>query len=319
MTPTISSHPWSSDTLFAKALLYAQRMEAHTPDDGQFAFWSALALEPLARAALAQISPVLLADSANWRNVTYALGSEPTAKKFSPTSITTKEVIARLNELVPAFTQEAAGFCVKHIDKRNAELHTVELPFQSLGTSEWLPRFYHACAVLLASMNKTLSDFVADQKAAEEMIRSLEDDAAKAVNQDIKAHAQVWANKTQDERDAATLAATASTTRQAGHRVKCPSCGSPALVQGSPVGTVATEVCDDEVVQRQTMMPASFACLACDLRVVGLSRLSACGLGDAYTAKTTFSGAEFFGLYTEDDLDQARGEAAGPEEDFNEY
>jgi hypothetical protein len=66
------------------------------------------------------------------------------------------------------------------------------------------------------------------------------------------------------------------------------------------------------------MMPSSFACAACGLRILGLSRLSTCGLGDAFTAKSTFSAGEFFGLYTEDDLEEARNEGSQPEEDFNE-
>ena len=302
----------------SKAVLYVGRMESYTAGDEQFALWSALCLELLARAALAHISPVLLAEGSNWRNLTYALGAAPTAKKFSPSSIATKEVFARLNEVVPSFTQEIAGFCTKHSDRRNSELHTGELAFGSLGTSEWLSRFYQACEILLASMNKELSDLVSDPPAAKAMISSLEDAAAKAVAQDIKAHAQVWANKDEGERENAALQATASATRQAGHRATCPACGCPALVQGSPAGAVATDVRDDEVVQRQTMLPSSFACIACGLRILGLSRLSACGLGDAFTATSKYSAAEFFDLYTEDDLEEARG-ASQVDEDFNEH
>jgi hypothetical protein len=119
-------------------------------------------------------------------------------------------------------------------------------------------------------------------------------------------------------RGSGTRDATAWATREAGHRVTCPACGSSALVQGSPSGSVATEVREDEVVQRQKMLPSSFSCIACGLRISGLSRLTACGLGDAFTARTPFSIADFFGLYTEDDLERARRENA-LEPDFNEY
>lgn len=319
MTPEVAAHPWSAEALFGKALLYAERMESATADDWQFGFWSALSLEFLARAALSHISPILLADSANWRNLVYALGGAPTAKKFSPTSIGIKDVLGRLNELVPAFTEEVAGFCTKHIERRNAELHTGELAFATLGTSEWLSRFYLACKILLDSMGKPLSGLVTDSATAQAMIDSLEDAAAKAVNQDIKAHAQVWLNKDNEERERASTQAEAWATRQTGHRVVCPACSSPALVNGTPSGPVATKVEDEDVVQRQTVLPASFECIACGLRISGLSKLSACGLGDAFTAKSTYSAAEFFGLYTEDDLEAARGEFPPYyEEDFNE-
>jgi hypothetical protein len=70
------------------------------------------------------------------------------------------------------------------------------------------------------------------------------------------------------------------------------------------------------------MLPSTFECIACGLRISGLSKLSACGLGDAFTAKSIYSAADFFGLYTEDELEEARGEMPNYpdyEEDFNEY
>ena len=320
MMPEVVPHPWSEESLFGKAVLYVEQMESATADDWQFGFWSALALELLARAALAHISPVLLADDSNWRNLTHALGRAPTAKKFSPTSVAIKDVLARLNELVPAFTVEVAGFCTKHGERRNSELHSGELAFTSLATSEWLPKFYSACKILLGSMNRELSELVSDPIAAQAMIDSLEDAAAKAVNQDIKAHTQVWLNRKEEERKKESAQATTWAIRQAGHRVVCPACSSDALLQGNPSGPVATSLDDDdEVVQRQTVLPSSFECIACGLRISGLSKLLACGLGNAFTAKSTYSAAEFFGLYTEDELDQARGEDSTYEEDFNEY
>src|SRR5215213_3362116 len=111
MTTSATPHPWSEETLFTKAVLYVERMESHTADDWQFGFWSALSLELLARAALAHISPVLLADGKEWHNLVHALGHAPTTKKFSPTSVGTKDVFARLNELVPEFNIEISGFC----------------------------------------------------------------------------------------------------------------------------------------------------------------------------------------------------------------
>ena len=67
------------------------------------------------------------------------------------------------------------------------------------------------------------------------------------------------------------------------------------------------------------MSPSSFECVACGLRILGLSKLSAAGLGDAYTAKSSFTAAEFFRLYTEEELEEARNATPEFEEDFNEY
>ncbi|WP_211207576.1 hypothetical protein [Thauera aminoaromatica] len=316
---TVEPNPWSADTLLAKAQLYIEQMDSTVADEWKYGLWSALTLELLARAALANISPVLLADPQNWRNIMHALGNAPTAKKFSPTSIGTKEVLVRLSELLPEFNQEVAGFCGKHVERRNAELHSGEVVFTGVGTAEWLPRFYRAVKILLESMAKELADFVADPERALEMIASLDDAAAKAVDQDIKAHEKVWFNKPVADRDAATLQATAWATRHAGHRVVCPSCASPAILHGRASGPVSTTVGNDEVVQRQTMLPSAFECIACGLKIAGYSKLSACGLGDAFSEMTTYTAAEFFDLYTEDDLEEARNVRPEYEPDFNEY
>ncbi|MCG7873463.1 MAG: hypothetical protein JAZ11_15340 [Candidatus Thiodiazotropha lotti] len=319
MINLVQANSWSAEALFSKALLFTEQMNSSNADEWKYGLWSSLSLELLARASLANISPALLAEPNNWRNIMHALGNAPTAKKFTPNSIGTKEVLARLSELLPDFTQEVAGFCSKHVERRNAELHSGEIVFSGLGTSEWLPKYFKACQILLASLGKTLDDFVADPTSAQQLIDSLDDAAAKAVDQDIKAHAKVWENKEEGSRNEAAHQAQAWATRHAGHRAQCPSCRSPALLQGSPSGTVSTTVSDDVVIQRQTMLPTSFECIACGLKISGFSKLSACGLGDAFTAKTTYTAAEFFELYTEEELEEARNEMPEYEPDFNEY
>ncbi len=319
MDNSATQNPWSSESLYAKSQLYIEQMESGIADQWQYGLWSALCLELLSRSALAHISPVLLADSKNWRNLTHAMGKAPTARKFTPISISTKEVLARLTELDPKFTEEVAGFCSQHLERRNAELHTGETIFTEIGTSQWLPKFYQACKLLLESMDKSLSEFVCDSSQAQALVDSLEDAAAKAVAQDINAHAKVWSNKGETDKETALLQATTWATRHSGHRVECPSCKAPALLQGNPTGAVTTEIQEDEVIQRQTMLPSAFECIACGLKISGFSKLSACNLGDAFSGKTIYSAAEFFELYTEEELDEARSEIPDYEPDFNEY
>jgi len=316
MSTSIESHPWSSDACLQKSKYYLQLMEDLTADEWQFGFWSALSLELLARAALAHISPSLLADLRDWRNIEYSLGRAPTAKKFKPRSIPTAEVLLRLKEMIPEFTEEIQGFCSQHADKRNSELHTGELAFASYKTSLWLPKFYLSCRVLLASMGQQLSDFVGDADAAEALIVSLSEAAAMAVTQDIAAYARVWQDKTAEEKDEASLAAMNWALRQSGHRVECPACKSHALIHGTPSGSVIRKLSDDLVEEKQRVIPASFECIACGLRIAGFSKLSACGLGDAFTSTSRYTPAEFFGLYSEDNLDEARNE--GYEEGLEE-
>jgi hypothetical protein len=319
MTNVIEPNSWDYDTLLAKAQLYLEQMNSTVADDWKYGLWSALTLELLCRAALAHLSPALLADTKNWRNIMHALGRAPTTKKFTPTSIGTKEVLARLGELLPDFNSEVVGFCGRHSERRNAELHSGEIVFTGIGTAEWLPRFYRACKILLDSMDKPFEDFVCDPERALELIASLDDAAARAVEQDIRAHTTTWSHKLEEENKDAVFQATAWATRHAGHRVSCPACHSPAILHGTPSGSVSTTVGDDEVIQRQTMLPSAFECIACGLKITSYSKLSACGLGDAFSSTTTYTAAEFFDLHTEDELEDARNELVNYEPDFNEY
>ena len=60
--PTQVPGGWSKDALLAKGQLYVEQMQAFAHDDWRFVLSSTLALELLARATLAHISPTLLAD-----------------------------------------------------------------------------------------------------------------------------------------------------------------------------------------------------------------------------------------------------------------
>lgn len=322
MTAKPAEHPWSFEALFSKALVYVAQMESFDPDDWQFGFWSSLSLEMLARTALASISPTLLASRKDWRHIHYALGQPPTSKRFTPNSITTAEVLAILAEVLPDFTMETADFCALHLSRRNAELHSGEDAFGGLGTSAWLPRFYASCEILLRSVDKGLGDFVGTPEAAQAMIGAMRDTASKAVAQEIDEERKSWAGKSPDEQKRAREQAANWATRHIGHRVTCPACGSPAIVRGSTHGPVRTVIDEDgDVVQKQMMLPSSFECIACGLKISGLSKLASSGLGDAFTSTSISSPAEFFELYTEQDLEEARAMSGEPqfEEDFNEF
>lgn len=292
----LTGHEWSEESLFCKATLYFEQIKSHTADDWQYGFWSALSLELLSRAALSHISPVFLADTKNWRNLAHALGKNPTAKKFSPISLNAGEIFNRLHELIPDFNQEILNFCIKHAERRNREVHSGHLAFESLGTSKWLPKFYLACKVLIESMGRDFSDFVPDPVEAMNMINSLKDDAVKAVEADIEAHKKVWSNKNKEEQKKASTQAALWARRQSGHCVDCPSCDCNALLQGSPYGAVSTKLDGDYIIERQAQLPSSFECIACGLRISGFSRLSACGLGDVFSEESTWTAADFFNL-----------------------
>jgi hypothetical protein len=308
---------WDCKALLAKTQRYVEQMLAQDRDNWCFAFWSSLALELIARAALANISPVLLADAENWNNLYYALGRTPTAPKFSPKSVAISEVLSRLQDILPEFGQELKSFCVKHTGRRNAELHSGDTPFDGLKNSEWLPLFYQSCEVLLKSMGSDLNLVFGSDEAdvAAKLMKAAADKTAKEVAGQIKAHQTVWAGK--DTKDRSRLAAQAElwATRQSGHVVDCPACRSKALLEGEPIGAPTKTIKDDVITETQTYLPSKFECIACSMKILGLSHLSAAGLGDAFKHTIHYGSAALYGFDAED-IDNA--EHGDFEDDNNE-
>lgn len=285
---------WNPDALRAKAERYAERMFRHGTDDSEKALWSSLALELLARAALANIHPTLLAECKDSTNLIHSLGFEPKKGKFTPTSIAIAQAVGRLNELVPNFIEEHKDFCIAHTGRRNAELHSGETPFDAL--KGWEAKFYRACVVLLKSMGLKLADFIGDEHAdtAEKMIVAETDKSAKAVLKDVAAFEKKWAGLDEKARKDLATSATAWATRQAGHRVKCPACASPSLVIGEPIAAPERTIKEDQIIETQNMLPYQFECIACGLKIVGLSRLNVVGLGDRYKKTHVYDPYEYF-------------------------
>ena len=296
MIPQEVPHEWSTPALVAKAQLYADEMLSFPHSDWEFALWSTLSLELLARATLSKFSPTLLADSkSNWNNLLYALGEQPKATNFSPRSIDIGDVFARLVELVQEFTPELAAFCRGHLSKRNQELHSGGTPFVGISENSWLPTYYRACKVLLESMDLSLPEFLGDSEAtvANAMIEAAEDESAKSVNQAINAHKLVW--ETKDEEKASLVAQSLTwATRQVGHRVSCPACDCAAIVSGAPFAAPLKTIAYDEITETQEYLPSRFECIACGLKISGLSRLSAAGLGNTFNATFTYDANDYY-------------------------
>jgi len=142
MTDPKTPHEWSKDSLLAKSQRFATLMLEKDREDWRFGFWSTLTLEMLVRASFSNISPTLVADGKEWNNILYALGKEPNVKRYIPKSVGISDLLGHAGSIFPDFTPELSTFAKMHINRRNSELHSGELPFDDLGTSTWLPLSY---------------------------------------------------------------------------------------------------------------------------------------------------------------------------------
>jgi hypothetical protein len=192
------------------------------------------------------------------------------------------------------------NFCAFHLQRRNTELHSGALAFDSLGTA-WLPQYYACCLPLLDAVGVSLDDLFGPSEAgaANTQIQALKDDAAKAVKGIINARQTVWLEKSDEERRALSEQAATLATKAAGHRVTCPACDSVALVQGAPAGPGKSSMQDDLIVTKTPMLPSHFECKACDLKISGFSKLNACGLGGTYTSTAYDDPVDYFGIEPE--------------------
>src|SRR5690606_13996241 len=128
---------WEFDPLFAKAKLYGQRAHDEHLDSALFGFWMSLCTELLARAALAKIHPVLLADPTGEGNMHYVFGIVP---KTNPKSVHAKTVFARCSIFVERFTDQMSAHYLTLADRRNKELHGGEAAFEGIDPASWLPK-----------------------------------------------------------------------------------------------------------------------------------------------------------------------------------
>lgn len=304
MNASRTAHEWSKEALFSKAQRYAETMLEKDHADWEFGFWSALTLEILVRASISNISPALLADGKDWNNILYAVGKDPNQQKFSPKSADISNLLKRAENLFPSFTREMLNFSIGHINKRNSELHSGALPFDGVGSSSWLPMYYAVCKVLVDEIGETLESLLGKPVAeeAEQHIVALEDESAKSVQGVIHTHQQIWAEKSDDDRAKLSKQAELLSTRHHGHRVNCPACNSVALVQGDSTGAPKTTVDEEGIIEKQAMLPSSFVCVACGLKISGYSKLVACGLGNTYVSTYHYDAVEYFEIDIEEEM-----------------
>lgn len=130
---------------------------------------------------------------------------------------------------------------------------------------------------MLTTMGYDLHDLFGKEEAeiAAKLIAAAADKSAKAVAGDIEAHRKVWEAKDENERKTEREAAALWAVRRSGHRVDCPACGSTALLFGDPVSAPQLKLKDDEITETQEYLPTHFECVACGLKINGLSRLNA--------------------------------------------
>lgn len=311
---------WERDPLWAKARLFFERAFSVARDDPTYGLWCSLGLELLARAALASVSPTLLAKPEhNQKNLLHVVHSESTL--LFPKSIAATVVFGLCTRMFPDFSAEDGTLALALLNQRNAELHSGVAAFEEYRTSQWLAGFYRACKSLTIVLGESLESLFGEHEAefAEKILEENRDDIQKTVFGAIAAHKKLFAEKGPVEQEAAKLEAeelgkTLSVLRH--HRVSCPACNSVATVKGRPFGKEHVSHQQSGIIVKQSVSPTEFSCSVCGLKLASFAQLATAGLGDHYTRTTTYSAEEYYGLIDPDELESYFEEQIGG---FAEY
>ncbi|WP_433870707.1 hypothetical protein [Saccharopolyspora sp. CA-218241] len=233
------TRPFDHEALWTKAKLFLNR--AMDNDDRSFdeqALWAALALELLAKAALARVSPLLIAEpNEEGTNLLIASGLVKGDARF--TSVRAKTLMARCHKAFKPFDQAEA---MKIINGRNEYLHSSGAGFMTIPSHAWWPRYWAQAAILVTALDRNIDELVGSDRELT-VTKHLEQNA-KNIEQRTVALIERAKQRLQQRREGtlpAKVAAEWKTDQQLSAQLNhlevmtCPACESDGLLEGEEI------------------------------------------------------------------------------------
>ena len=295
---------WERDALWAKAVLFMQRASSEDRESATFGLWASLGLELVARSAIANTSPALLAEpDRDQKNILHALG---VSLSNAPKSVSTIQVLSLCRTLVAEFTEDEFKICSSLLNRRNEELHTGAAAFDTFPTQTWLAGFYRASKILSEHQGESLESLFGaeESRIADQMLTAVKEDVIGKVKSSIAAHKKVFDAKDEPEKYDLLNQAEADSevlSHKGYHRVQCPACSASATVNGTTYGGERIEHKDGRIVVRESVIPTGFRCKACDLKLTGYQQLVVAGLGDHFTNRSEYDPPDYYELIDPND------------------
>lgn len=282
----------NGNAIFTKSKVYISRALSRKSQDDldEYQLWSSLALELLGKAALAHKHPSLVVDPTHWQSLFVAAGINVTT---DVKTITAKTLFERLVHLVPRFDKTVQRFCLDIAERRNAELHSGDLPFKTMRLDAWEARYWHACDTILHQMESSLEQWLGatDAKAPRQLLLEAEKALDAAVKLRVEAAKMKFEALKKGERENLVAEANQRQAHQQGNlfsnnydeiwTVSCPACDCPAFMAGEQTGEDITEEREQyaiwEIVSRE-FAGEEFQCPTCELALVGSDEISAASI-----------------------------------------
>jgi hypothetical protein len=150
--------PYDHEALWSKAKVFLNRAMDPGPERSfdEQALWASAALELLGKAALARVSPLLIAaPTEDGANILIATGLIQGDAQFASVSAST--VFMRCQK---AFRPFSATDAKRFADARNEYLHGPGIEFMSLPPQAWWPRYWALAVILVTAQDRTIEDLV---------------------------------------------------------------------------------------------------------------------------------------------------------------
>lgn len=284
------------DALMGKSKVYVRRALRCKigGDHDQYQLWASLALELLGKAVLSGIHPSLVVDPTHYKSLFAASGINIST---DIKTISAHTVFERLSHLLPAFDESVKNFCEALSRRRNAELHSGEVPFHNMKLDGWERWYWHACQLVLGMSGSSLDEWLgADATAPKEIVEQAKEAIRDAVRIRIEQCAELFGKLSKSAKENARSAAVANAERNhalmsledpdAWWETDCPACGSQGIMAGMQYGEQIIEYDSEKAadpfslwgtVERE-YIGEELRCAACQLHLTGKAEVDAAGL-----------------------------------------
>jgi hypothetical protein len=313
----------STATFVAKAKRYVSRATAHGAQSEEHAFWLHMAVEPLLRAAVAQVNPVLLAEPRDDAAVLAALGVG--ARREISRSRKSSNLVALLarvdaHRFGPDFARRSNAL----LERRNVECHSGVAAFANPRGS-WRDDFLRValtiCGFLAIEPDDLLGEGLA--RIANDLSERDEREVEAEVRRLIAAASAKPSPVPESERKFAAIAGVEEaqfTNGLVAHAVSCPACGNPAFVSGWPVHSGDPALVGADLVRTLTVASQAFACDYCGLSLANRPLVAAAGLPDVFETTQYVDPYETLSLDPREEIERMGLEVIDPswEPDFDD-
>lgn len=235
------------DALMGKSKVYIGRaLNCKNADEhDQYQLWASLALELLAKAYLATIHPSLIVKPDHFPSLSAASGIN---LETDIITIPAKTLFERLEKILPEFDKSVKSFCDSISRRRNAELHSGEVPFQDIRLETWESQYWYTVQILLKRSRSNLEEWLGvDTKPPPAILDSFWKATEDIVKTKIEQAKEGYASLSKKER-AESLEnipeVTADCCRDLFNLTEpyicweseCPACPGPAIMAGKQYG-----------------------------------------------------------------------------------